>query len=399
VDFDDTPEEAAFRAAAREWLAANAIPKGAPGDFSAGHFAGDMVPEEYVKRCRWWQGQLYEGGWAGISWPKAFGGRGGKPLEEAIFAEEQARFGVSNGIFAVAFGMVAPTLMHHGTAEQQARFLPAMLKGEELWCQLFSEPDAGSDLASLTTRAVRDGDELVVTGQKVWTSNAQFSEWGILIARTNPDAPRHKGITYLLVDMTSPGIEIRPLRQMNGDAHFSEVFLDGVRVPLANLVGDIDDGWKVAVTTLSNERVTIASGSGVSDPDRVLDLARALEGTTRDPVFRQRFAEIWIRSEVIRYLRLRNRTALSQGRRSGPEASVMKLAYACYVKQLGDLAIGMQGPYGQLDHPDALVDGIFQQKWINAVQSSIGGGTDEIQRNIVGERVLGLPREPRVDEP
>jgi acyl-CoA dehydrogenase len=412
VDFDDTPEEAAFRAAAREWLAANAIAKGSPEDFSAGHFAGDMTPEEYVKRCRWWQGQLYEAGWAGISWPKAFGGRGGKPIEEAIFGEEQSKWGVSVGVFAVAFGMVAPTLMQHARDDQQARFLAPMLRGEELWCQLFSEPDAGSDLASLATRAVRDGDEFVVNGQKVWTSNAQHSEWGILLARTRgegsaSDEPhsserpgqgsereRYHSITYFVVDMSTAGIDIRPLRQMNGEAHFNEVFLNDVRVPAANVIGEVDDGWKVAVTTLSNERVAIAGGSGLSDPERLLLLARDL-GATTNPLFRQRFAQIWSRSEIIRYLRLRSRTAVSQGRRPGPEASVMKLAYARYVKQLGDLAIGMQGAYGQLDHPDARADGVFQQKWINAVQSSIGGGTDEIQRNIVGERVLGLPREPR----
>jgi len=394
VDFDDTPDEAAFRAAAQEWLSANAIPKGSPEDFSAGHFAGDTSPDEYIKRCRWWQGQLYEGGWAGISWPKTFGGQSGKPIEEAIFAEEQARWGVSVGVFAVAFGMVAPTLMQHARDDQQARFLAPMLRGEELWCQLFSEPDAGSDLASLRTQAVRDGDEFVVNGQKVWTSNAQHSEWGILIVRTDPDAPRHRGITYLVVDMRTPGIDIRPLRQINGEAHFNEVFLNDVRIPAENVIGDVDDGWKVAVTTLSNERVTIAGGSGLSDPERLLELAQSL-GVASDPLFRQRFAQIWSRGEVIRYLRLRSRTALSQGRRPGPEASVMKLAYARYVKQLGDLAVGMQGAHGQLDHPDARVDGMFQQKWINAVQSSIGGGTDEIQRNIVGERVLGLPREPR----
>ena len=395
MDFDDTPEEAAFRAEARAWLEANAIPKGSPDDFSAGHFSGNIDADEYVKRCRWWQGQLHEGGWAGISWPKAFGGRGGKPIEEAIFGEEQAKWGVSAGIFAVAHGMVAPTLMQHGSDAQQARFLPPMLRGEELWCQLFSEPDAGSDLASLKTRAERDGDEFVVNGQKVWTSNAQSSEWAILIARTNPDAPRHAGITFFVLDMATPGLDVRPLRQINGEAHFNEVFLNDVRIARENVVGEVDDGWKVAVTTLSNERVTIAGGSGISDPDRVIALARAL-GRDTDPIFRQKFTQSWIRNEIIRYLRMRSRTALSQGRRPGPEASIMKLAYAQYVKQLGALAVEVQGPYGALLHPDALADGVLQQKFINAVQSSIGGGTDEIQHNIVGERVLGLPREPKV---
>jgi alkylation response protein AidB-like acyl-CoA dehydrogenase len=394
VDFDDTPEEAAFRAETRAWLDANAVPKGSPDDFSAGHFSGHIDANEYVKRCRWWQGQLYEGGWAGISWPKDFGGRGGKPIEEAIFAEEQGKWGVSAGVFAVAHGMVAPTLMQHASREQQTRYLAPMLRGEELWCQLFSEPDAGSDLASLTTRADRDGDEFVVNGQKVWTSNAHNSEWGILIARTDADAPRHAGITYFVVDMATAGIDIRPLRQMNGEAHFNEVFLNDVRVPVENVVGEVNDGWKVAVTTLSNERATIAGGSGISDPDRILALARSL-GRTDDPVFRQKFVTVWSRNETIRYLRMRSRTALSQGRRPGPEASVMKLAYARYVKQLGNLALEIQGPYGTLEHPDTYADGVLQQKFINAVQSSIGGGTDEIQRNIVGERVLGLPREPR----
>jgi alkylation response protein AidB-like acyl-CoA dehydrogenase len=284
--------------------------------------------------------------------------------------------------------------MAHATPEQQARYLGPMLRGDELWCQLFSEPEAGSDLASLKTRAVLDGDEFVVDGQKVWTSYAHAAEWGILIARTDQDAERHAGITFFAVDMRSPGIDVRPLRQMNGEAHFNEVFLTGVRVPAANVIGEVGGGWKVAVTTLSNERVAIAGGSGMSDPERLRLLARSL-GVTDDPLFRQRFAAAWSRNEIIRYLRLRTRTAMSQGRRPGPEASIMKMAYSRYVKGLGALMLDVQGPYGQLAYPDALEGAIFQQKFINAVQASIGGGTDEIQRNIVGERVLGLPREPK----
>lgn len=394
MDFDDTPEEAAFRADARAWLEANAIPKGSPEDFSAGHFTTDLGPDEYVKRCRWWQGQLHEAGWAGISWPAAFGGKGGRPIQEAIFAEEQAKWGVSTGIFAVAHGMVAPTLMQHGTPEQQQRWLGPMLRGEELWCQLFSEPEAGSDLASLRTRAVRDGDEWVVTGQKVWTSNAQHSEWGVLIARTADGASKHEGITYFCVDMTSPGFDIRPLRQLNGEAHFNEVFLQEVRIPADQVVGEVGAGWKVAVTTLSNERAAIAGGSGMSDPERLRRRAHEL-GITGDPLFRQRFARVHTNNEILRYLKLRMRTAMSRGERPGPEASVMKLFYAAYVKDLGDLAVAMQGAAGQLVFPDAANDGVFQQKFFNAVQSSIGGGTDQIQRNIIGERVLGLPREPK----
>jgi alkylation response protein AidB-like acyl-CoA dehydrogenase len=194
--------------------------------------------------------------------------------------------------------------------------------------------------------------------------------------------------------MSTPGIEVRPLRQMNGEAHFNEVFLTGVRIPAKNIIGEVDNGWKIATTTLTNERVAISGGSGMSDPERLLQLARELD-VTNDPIFRQRFVHAWMRSEIIRYLRLRTRTAMSHGRRPGPEASVLKLSYARYVKGLMDLAIGVQGPHGMLAHPDARHDGVFLQKFINAVQSSIGGGTDEIQKNIVGERVLGLPREPR----
>jgi alkylation response protein AidB-like acyl-CoA dehydrogenase len=394
MDFDDTAEEAAFRAEARAWLAEHAVPKGSPEDFSAGHFSGEVDPDDYIKRCRWWQGQLHEGGWAGISWPKVFGGRGGKPIEEAIFAEEQARFGVSVGAFAVAHGMVAPTLMQHGTPEQQARWLAPMLRGEDVWCQLFSETEAGSDLASLRTRATRDGGEWVIDGQKVWTSNAQHSEWAVLIARSSDTERPQGGITYFVLDMQSPGIDVRSLRQINGEAHFNEVFLDGVRIPADHVIGEVDGGWKVAVATLSNERVAIAGGSGMSDPERLRQLAAGL-GVGHDPVFRQRFADLHIRNEILRYLKLRTRTAMSRGERAGPEASIMKLFYAAFVKDLADLAVGVQGPHGQLLHPDAGNDGVFQQKFFNAVQSSIGGGTDQIQRNIIGERVLGLPREPR----
>ncbi len=236
MDFDDTPEEAAFRAEARAWLEAHAPGHVAPpGARAAG---GD----EWVQRCKAWQRALYDGGWAGITWPKEHGGRGGTALEQRIFDQEQARFGVSIGVFAVGIGMVGPTVITHGTEEQRARYLDPLLRGDEVWCQLFSEPAAGSDLAGLATRAVRDGGEFVVDGQKVWTSGAHHSQLGILLARTDPDKPKHRGITYFVVDMATPGIEVRPLRQINGAAHFNEVFLSGVHVPAANVVGR----WTVA---------------------------------------------------------------------------------------------------------------------------------------------------------
>jgi alkylation response protein AidB-like acyl-CoA dehydrogenase len=242
----DSPDEAAFRAEAAAWLTTVAAPRQTGESMHYDDLAA------HVAECRTWQRTLYDNGWAGITWPKAFGGRGGTSLQASIFAEEQSRFDVSTGSFAVATGMVGPTLMAHGTPEQQQRYLDGMLRGDEVWCQLFSEPGAGSDLAGLGTRAVLDGDEWIVNGQKVWTSLGQFAEFGILLARTDPDVPKHRGITYFIVDMRSPGIEVRPLVQMTGTAHFNEVFLTDVRIPAANVVGEVGNGWKVAQTTLTS---------------------------------------------------------------------------------------------------------------------------------------------------
>jgi len=396
VDFDDTPDEAAFRQEARAWLEANAIPKGHPDDFSAGIWTSAYTEAEYVARCRGWQRRLAEGGWAGITWPRAVGGRGGRPIEAAIFNQEQARFGVSNGVFAIAIGMVGPTLLAHGTPEQQARFLPAMLRGEEVWCQLFSEPEAGSDLANVATRAERDGDDFVVTGQKVWTSTAERAEWGILLARTDPDAPKHRGITYFLVEMASAGIDVRPLRQMTGDAHFSEVFLDEVRVPATQVLGAVGEGWKVAQTTLASERTAIAGGSGGADPAGLAALARAF-GRAGDPLVRQAVVDAHVRSELLRYLRLRSQTALSKGTRPGPETSVMKLAYARFMQQMTTAAIQLQGATGMLAGAHLPAGGVWTTKFLHAPSLRIAGGSDQVQATIIGERVLGLPAEARPD--
>ena len=397
MDFDDTPQEAAFRAEARAWLEGNAIPKGHPDDFSAGMWSSDYSEETYVKRCREWQGVLAGAGWAGITWPREVGGRGGRPIEGAIFNQEQARYGVSNGVFAIAIGMVGPTLLAHGTEAQKARYLRPMLRGDEVWCQLVSEPEAGSDLAAVATRAVRDGDEWVVTGQKVWTSAAHRAEWGILLARTDPDVPKHKGITYFLVDMGSPGIDVRPLRQMTGDAHFSEVFLDEVRIPAHQVVGEVGEGWRVAQTTLASERSAIAGGSGGADPPGLIALAQQ-QGVARDPIVRQAVVEAYLRAELLRFLRLRSQTALSQGRRPGPEGSVMKLAYACFMQQMTTTAMHLQGALGMLAEPDLLPrGGVWTTKFLHSPSLRIAGGSDQIQGNIIGERVLGLPAEARAD--
>ena len=396
MDFDDTPEEAAFRAEARTWLEANAIPKGHPDDFSAGIWSSSYSEDTLIKRTREWQGRLYDGGWAGITWPTAVGGRGGRPIESVIFNQEQARFGVAVGVFTVAIGMVGPTLLRHGTPEQQERYLRAMLKGDELWCQLFSETEAGSDLANVSTRAELDGEEWVVTGQKVWTSSAPRAEWGILLARTDPEAPKHKGITYFLLDMATPGIDIRPLRQMTGDAHFSEVFLDEVRIPVANVVGEVGEGWKIAQTTLASERTAIAGGSGGADPPGLIALAQEL-GRSHDPLVRQAVVDAHLRSELLRFLRYRSQTALSQGTAPGAETSVMKLVYARFMQQMTNAAMQVQGPLAMLGGAELPRGGVWTTKFLHSPSLRIAGGSDQIQGNIIGERVLGLPSEPRQD--
>jgi alkylation response protein AidB-like acyl-CoA dehydrogenase len=392
MDFDDTPEEAAFRAEARSWLEANA-------ELRTGEEASSMTrasSEGHVERCQAWQRTLYDGGWAGITWPKEYGGRGGTPNENRIFAEEQAAFDVATGAFAVAVGMVGPTLIAHGTPEQQEKFLDPMLRGDELWCQLFSEPGAGSDLAGLSTRAERDGDDFVVNGQKVWNSGAQHSQWGILLARTDPTVPKHRGITYFVVDMATPGIEVRPLRQITGHAHFNETFLTDVRIPADGVVGEVDGGWGVTLTTLLNERALIAGGAA-GQWEQVLGVASDF-GRRNDALTRQELARQYTRQQLLTYLGYRVQTAVSQGRMPGPEASVMKLAYSLHAHEMGNLLTALEGSAATLAGDDAVRNSFAQDMFLGQWSWRIGGGTDQVQRNIIGERSLGLPREPRLDK-
>jgi alkylation response protein AidB-like acyl-CoA dehydrogenase len=392
MNFDESPEDAAFRSEARAWLNAHAKPRSGLGDWSLDH-----EHPEYVQRCREWQHTLYEGGWGAITWPVEYGGRGESAWHQSIFNQEAAAFDVSVGAFAVGIGMCGPTLIAHGSEDQKHQHLGAMLRGEEVWCQLFSEPDAGSDLAGLKTRAERDGDVFVVNGQKVWTSGAQHSDWAILITRTNPDVPKHKGITYFLVDMRTPGIEVRPLRQITGYAHFNEVFLTDVHIPVSNVVGTVDGGWAVTHTTLANERTLIGgSGQGITI-DQVLDLARSC-GRTEDPLIRQGLAAYYTRVQLLRFMNLRIQTALSKGRMPGPEAATTKLFVSQHLSLTGDLLMAIEGADGMLSGDDAPDHGMWQTTFLNQWMSKLGGGTDNIQRNSLGERVLGLPREPRSDK-
>jgi alkylation response protein AidB-like acyl-CoA dehydrogenase len=399
MDFDESAEEAAFRAEAHAWLSAHATLK--DPHTSKPMSMGEADPEaerEHVRQSKAWQRTLFDGGWAGITWPKEYGGRGATPMEAIIFGQEQARFDVPTSVFAQGIGMAGPTIMAHGTDAQKERFLETMLRGEEVWCQLFSEPGAGSDLASLATSAVRDGDEFVVNGQKVWTSSAQFSDWGILLARTDVDVPKHRGITYFLVDMTTPGIDVRPLRQATGASHFNEVFLTDVRIPADNVVGPVNGGWGVTMTTLTNERTLIGSGVGVGDAfGDIVRLARQY-GRSDDPLTRQDLAATYIRLQLLKYLGWRIQTAISRNQQPGPESSVLKLGLSHHLSLTGDLVMELQGPRATLlDYADA-DSGPWGLQFLSQWASKLGGGTEQIQRNIIAERVLGMPRDTPVDK-
>jgi alkylation response protein AidB-like acyl-CoA dehydrogenase len=397
---EESAEESAFRAEVRAFFDTIATRR-TPDDETGSYFAmADNDPEthaRHVARCKEWQGKIYEGGWAGITVPKEYGGRGGPRWQERAFRQEQARFTVDTGLFAVALGMVIPTLLVHGTEEQRQRYIEPMLRGEEIWCQLFSEPGAGSDLAALTTRAVRDGDEWVVNGQKVWNSGAQHADFGILLARTDIDVPKHRGITYFLLDMHSHGVEVRPLRQATGVAHFNEVFFTDVRVAGTSVLGAVNGGWAVAQTTLMNERNMIGGGGmGVGFGDYVR-MARDL-GVNGDPHVRQELARCFVRTEILKYLGARAQAAVRAGREPGPETSVVKLGASLNSALNGDLGLMLQGAGGMLTGNDAYRRGMFQQFFVGQWGIRIGGGTESIQRNVIGERVLGLPGEARPDK-
>ncbi|MFN8037467.1 MAG: acyl-CoA dehydrogenase family protein [Acidimicrobiia bacterium] len=396
MDFGDTPEEAAFRAECREWLEANAPRR------RAAHVGGILdllglegTTEEAIREAHEWQARKADAGWAGITWPTRYGGRGGTPMQQVIFGQEESRFATHGHLFAVGIGMGGPTLLVHGTEEQRERWLPPLLRGDEIWCQLFSEPGAGSDLAMISSRAVLDGDHFVLNGQKVWSSGAHYSQWGMFLARTDPEAPKNRGITWMLVDLASPGVTIRPLRQMTGGAHFNEVFFDDVRVPVGNVVGDVNDGWRVATTTLLSERASVGSMLGSDDPTPALvALARAGPAgsvAARDPRVRQQLAACHTDAAILRYIGLRVLTAISKGGLPGPEATVLKLAIARQLTRAAELGLELLGPAGISSDPS------WQSSLLMAPALRIGGGTDEILKNVIGEQVLGLPREPSVD--
>jgi alkylation response protein AidB-like acyl-CoA dehydrogenase len=395
MDLSDTREEAAFREKARTWLETN-LPKGV-----ANRGFALAIDAESVRALTDWQRRLWEAGYLGLSWPKEYGGQGASMIESAIFNEEMARVRAPAPLNELGLSMGGPTILEHGTEEQKRRFLPKILSCEEVWCQGFSEPVSGSDLAALGTRAVIDGDHFVVNGQKVWTSLGHISDWCMLLVRTDADAPKHRGISYLLVDMHSPGVTVRPLRQITGEAEFNEMFFDDVRVPRENLLGPLNGGWGVALTTLMNERATLALATVMRFRnvfDDLAELGRRVirEGTcTLDlRVIRQTLAQFYVEVESMKYLAYRNFSKLTRGGTPGPEGSISKVLWSELNQRMNEFALVLQGPRAALEEGSnhAVDDGRWQYALLRSRGNTIEEGTSEIQRSIIAERLLRLPK-------
>jgi len=389
VDFAYSADEERFRAELRTWLERH--PCGPePED-----------PKAWVAYAKGWQHQLAEAGWCGVAWPKEYGGRGATLIQQIIFQEELARAKAPQFIGLAGLTMGGPVLIAHGTEEQKKKHLRPILSADEIWCQGFSEPNAGSDLAAIKTKAVLDGDTFVVSGQKVWTSWARYADVCMCLVRTDPDAPKHKGITFLLIDMKSPGVTVRPLTQINGDADFNEVFFEEVRVPRKNVVGELNKGWDIAITCLMHERQTLTFSRQLQSKVALVEMLETARRHRRhgavasaDPVVRQALARAYVDSEAMRFLAYRNLTKVLRGGVPGPEGSIEKLFWSeMYQRQL-DVAAEMIGPHGQLlrGSKHALDGGRWPHLLLYSKGRTIAAGTSEVQRNIIAERVLGLPR-------
>jgi alkylation response protein AidB-like acyl-CoA dehydrogenase len=397
MDFDFTDKQQSFRQEVRAWLAANV-----PADLRGRGFASSRADLEAVRRLRDWQRTLYKAGYVGMDWPTEYGGRGASLVEQVMFYEEMSRAQAPQPLNRSGLSMLGPTLMKYGTAAQKGRHLDRILTAEEIWCQGFSEPNAGSDLANLQTRAVLDGDWYVLNGQKVWTSMAHVSDWGFFLVRTDPTAAKHKGITFLLLNMKSPGITIRPLRQITGEAEFNEVFLENVRVPASNVVGKANEGWGVAITTLSYERDVLTMIRHISlrtALERLIALAKRTKRNghpaAAEPVIRQKLAGLMVAERCLQLNGYRSLTKILQGGAPGPEGSTSKLFWSQVDQDLAEIATEVIGPYSQIAAPSpwAVDEGQWEFYCCLARGSGIRAGTTEILRNILGERVLGLPKD------
>jgi alkylation response protein AidB-like acyl-CoA dehydrogenase len=392
VDFKDTPGEASFREEVRTWLAEHLV-----GEFAAIQRKAGLADDADWDIRMEWERLLGKAGWIGLAWPKAYGGRGASLAEQVIFNVEYARADAPSRISFFGEGLLGPTLLAFGSEEQKQRFLPPILTASELWCQGYSEPNAGSDLANVATRAVLDGDEWVVTGQKVWTTFAQHADWCFVVTRTDPEAPPHAGISYILVPMRQPGVTVVPLRQMTGTSEFNEVFFDEARTPADMVVGPVNGGWKVAMATLGFERGTASLSQQLAFEKElwsVVDVARA-NGAIDDPIVRDRLAEAYAGVQIMGYNSMRMLTAMAKTGAVGPEASIGKLYWSRWHQRLGELAMDIAGPAAEIrpgDPADGYALDALQGSFMFARAETIYAGSSEIQKNIISERVLGLPR-------
>jgi alkylation response protein AidB-like acyl-CoA dehydrogenase len=384
VDFRDTPEQAAFREEVRAWLDEH-LPDELRGHRGGGaRFDGPEI--------RQWSRALHEGGWVGISWPAEYGGRGLSPRFQAIYLEEEARAEAPPHIGVIGLGMAGPTIISRGTDEQTARYLQPLLAADEIWCQGFSEPGAGSDLAGVRTSARLDGDRFVLDGQKVWSSYAHIADFCILVARSDPDSQRHAGLTYLIVDMHAPGVEVRPLTQITGEPEFNEIFLSGVEVPVENVIGEIGGGWDVAMTTLLHERGTLAFALVARLEVQVKKLTALVADRGATATQREAVAREWSQLQALRWTAYRSLSALERTGLPGPEGSILKLQWSEANQRVTKLALDLLGPDAQLLPGNAPYDGYWTIQQLRSRGNTIEAGTSEILRNIVAERVLGLPR-------
>jgi len=398
MDFNYSPREEEFRREVREWLAENM--KELPDWWGRRDVAGPEADSEELRQFSvWWHKKLHAAGYVGIHWPKEYGGRGATLMEQVVFNEEMARHGAPEPTNVHGLGWCGPAILAVGTEEQKKRFLPKILSADEIWCTLYSEPEAGSDMANVMTRAVEDGDDFVVNGQKVWTSGGHYSDWGVLLARTDFDAPKYQSLSYMLMDMHSPGVTIRPLRQITGHAEFNETFLDNVRIPKDQILGQKNMGWYVAMGALEYERSGVGAAIGRENTIRHLyDMAKQMEHhgkpLSEDPVIRHKLAQFYIEAKVQKYLGLRNLTHQLRGERPGAEGSVGHVMGVDLSQRMMDFAMQIQGPFSRLMRGSkyAIEQGRWQTSFLYIRMASIATGTTEIQKNVVAQRALGLPR-------
>ena len=401
MDLKDSPEQAEFRAEVRAWLDDNAPKDLLPALQEAGYGKSPFDGKTYLEHSKAWQATKYDAGWACLHWPEEYGGRAATPIQRIIWNEEEGPYRALSGPFVIGHGMAAPTLMAYANEEQKRRFLPPMARGDEIWCQLFSEPGAGSDLAGIRTRAVRDGDDWVVNGQKIWTSGAQNSQFGIIVTRSDPSLPKHKGLTYFFIDMTDPAIDVRPIRQVSGESQFNEVFFSNLRIPDEQRLGEVGEGWQVSLTTLMNERQAIGTGMTTGFWE-ILDFAKRADlggaPAIADESVRDRLADFYVRTSGLKYTGWRAISAISKGEMPGPENSIGKVVAGITLQEVATLALELQDQGGLLVDPAvAGYDAKFQAMALRSLGARIEGGTDEILLNIIAERVLGLPGDIRVD--